>query len=103
MEVKLQSISPISFSMIKLGDTVRIEHKPAKLNEYRDKIGPAVDCHLIFKGQTKIGMIPNNFVKNNKDYLRKKVCKISSVDKEKSIISIFINAIEPQPESSKSL
>ncbi|MGB4468166.1 MAG: hypothetical protein WBH99_01455 [Azovibrio sp.] len=103
MEIELQSISPISFSMIKLGDTVRIEHKPAKLNEYREKIGPAVDCYLIFKGQTKIGMIPNNFVKNHKDYLKKRVCKISGIDKDQSKISIFLTASEPKSEEPKGL
>ncbi|MDD2840128.1 MAG: hypothetical protein PHY80_03285 [Rickettsiales bacterium] len=101
MEVELQSVSPISFSMVKIGDTVRIEHKPAKLNEYREKIGPAVDCYLVFKGQTKIGMIPNNFVKTHKDYLKKRICKISGIDKDKSKIMIFLNTSEHKPEEPK--
>ncbi len=87
--------------MVKNGETVRIEHKPARPNEYREKIGPAAECYLVFKGQTKIGMIPRDFANEHPKYLRRKVCKISSVDKENKKILVFFNINEQNLEKSK--
>ena len=63
MQVELTSTSPISFTAIKEGIKLRIKHVPKKINEYREKIGPATDCYLVFKGETKIGMVPSDFFK----------------------------------------
>lgn len=90
IDVNLKSISPLSFEVIKIGEKLRVEHKPAKINEYREKIGPARDCYLVFKGNTKIGMIPSDFCAENILYLKSKFCKVSSMNKEKSLISITL-------------
>lgn len=87
INVNLKSISPLSFEVIKNGEKLRVEHKPAKINEYREKIGPARDCYLVFKGNTKIGMIPSDFCEDNTIYLKRKFCKVFSINKEKSLIS----------------
>lgn len=90
IDVYLKSISPLSYEIIRNGEKLRIEHKPAKLNEYREKIGPARDCYLVFKGNTKIGMIPSDFCEKNASFLRRKFCKVSLINKETSQISITL-------------
>jgi hypothetical protein len=57
-EIQLNSVSPIAFSLCKTGDVVTINLKKARTNEFRAKIGPATDSFLVFKNQTKVGMIP---------------------------------------------
>jgi hypothetical protein len=86
--VDLISISPFAFSVIKVGERVRVELKRKKMNEYRDKIGPPTDCHLVFKGQTKIGMIPKIYMEKNINFLSKRVCWIKIVDPQNLCISI---------------
>jgi len=39
--------------------------KTPRKTEYRGSIGPAVRSVLVFKGGTKIGMIPTDFVSKN--------------------------------------
>jgi hypothetical protein len=90
MEVSLIALSPMSFLAVKEGDNLKILHKPPRHYEFREKIGPAIEYYLVFKGQTKIGMIPSAFVNKNKNLLDKKSCKIVSIDKEKSSIVIDI-------------
>jgi hypothetical protein len=90
VKVQLSAVSPIAFSMVKSGDMVRIEHKPPRPNEYREKIGPPSECYLVVKGQTKIGMIPPTFVKDHLEFLKRKVCKIQEVDKSKQLIMITL-------------
>ena len=90
--VELESISPFAFSIIKEGDRVQIKYKNAKKNEYRDKIGPPSDCYMVFRGQTKIGMIPKNILEINQKLFKKNICKIYKIDSEKSLIKIAINA-----------
>ncbi len=89
LRVQLFSVSPISFSFAKPGDRARIEHKPPRKNEYREKIGPATDCYLVFKGQTKIGMIPKEFAEGNQDVLRKRVCYIEEMSLQESLVIVM--------------
>jgi hypothetical protein len=96
MEVQLESVSPISFLIARIGELVRIQHKPAKVNEYREKIGPAVECYLVVKGQTKIGMIPSEVVRNHKELLRRKNCRISRIDQANSLIMVVIGETHMQ-------
>jgi hypothetical protein len=86
--VDLISISPFAFSVIKVGEQARVELKRKKMNEYRDKIGPASDCYLVFKGQTKIGMIPKIYMEKNINLLSKRVCWIKIVDPQNLCIAI---------------
>lgn len=62
LEIKLLSTSPLSFEVAKLGDTVEIRYSPPKKNEYRASIGRSLGGFLVFKGQTKIGLIPKDIV-----------------------------------------
>jgi hypothetical protein len=90
MEVGLTALSPMSFLAVKEGDSVKILHKPPRHNEYREKIGPAIEYYLVFRGQTKIGMIPSSFVNKNQSLMDKKVGRVVSMDKAKSSIVIDI-------------
>ena len=60
-ELNLESISPIAFSLTKVGDVVLIKIKKPRMNEFRSKIGPAVTSSLVFKNETKIGMLPLSY------------------------------------------
>jgi hypothetical protein len=88
MEVQLAAISPFSFMIVKEGELVRIQRKPPKPNEYREKIGPPSECYLVVKGQTKIGMIPSDVISQHKELTQKKRCRIVKMDKDKSIIIV---------------
>jgi hypothetical protein len=91
MKIELTSTSPISFSYIREGQKLRVKHIPKKPNEYREKIGPPSDCYLIFKGTTKIGMIPSTLT-NNHDFQQSKFCTVLEINKEKKQIIVEINS-----------
>lgn len=88
IRVQLTSVSPVTFSLAKTGDRVRIEHKPPRRNEYREKIGPPADYYLVFKGQTKIGMIPKDFVEKHLALLKKRMCQIDEMSPQESVVVI---------------
>jgi hypothetical protein len=92
MEIELTSISPISFEMVKPGDIALIKVVKAKSNEYREKIGPAKDCYLVFKGPTKIGMIPLKIATEELQLSATRKCSITFVDKASSKISISVSS-----------
>jgi hypothetical protein len=101
VKVQLSAVSPIAFSMVKSGDVVRIERKPPRKNEYREKIGPPTECYLVVKGQTKIGMIPALFVKEHLEMIKRKFCKIQEVDAAKQLIIITLDFDIPSKSSEK--
>jgi len=89
---QLKSVSPIVFSLAKEGDKVLLRRNKPKPNEYRDKIGPAVETILVFKGRTKIGMIPVdasdfNILKLN---FHAKICEMSE---EREVVKIKFNSV----------
>ncbi len=88
--VRLMAISPIAYTLIKEGETLRVDYKPAKKNEYREKIGPAVTYYLVMKGSAKIGMIPNNYINENPDLNEIKKCKVLKINEVANIIEIMI-------------
>ena len=88
--IQLTSVSPFSFIIAKEGDRARIEYKPPRKNEYREKIGPAVDCYLVLKGQTKIGMIPRSFAETNKIFLKRKVCLIKEMNQKELLVVVSL-------------
>lgn len=96
LEVMLKAISPVAFIFAKEGDKLLIKRNAPKLREYRDKIGPANESYLAFKGETKIGMIPLEFIKGLGNLPIKRVCKISRMEKIKDIIEVelFIQAAD---------
>ena len=58
VNISLASISPVAFLLYKVGDSVVVKLKKPKSNEFRSNIGRGVDSFLVFKNETKIGMIP---------------------------------------------
>lgn len=88
MQVQLISISPISFMIAKEGGLVKIQHKAPRPNEYREKIGPASECYLVFKGQAKLGMIPKEIATHYKEFLIRKSCRITKIDQENKVFMV---------------
>jgi hypothetical protein len=88
MEVQLSSVSPISFLMAREGELLEIKRKPPKKNEFRGTLEAATESYLVFKSQTKIGMLPTNFIKENNVINFKNKCRIYKIDKEKNIIIV---------------
>jgi hypothetical protein len=88
MDIELTSISPIAFEIVKAGDIALIKIVKAKPNEYREKIGPPKDCFLVFKGPTKIGMIPLKIATDELQLNSSRKCLISIVDKTNNKICI---------------
>jgi hypothetical protein len=91
LEVKLSSLSPLSFEFAKVGDTVALVRKKANKNEFRSSIGAAVDSILVFRGQTKIGMIPIKTAEENCVYLEGKTsAKVTKAEAAKKLLIIII-------------
>lgn len=95
IEVQLKAISPVAFMVAKAGDTAVVKKNPPKPNEYRDKIGPAAEALLVFKGETKIGMIPHELVRRLGSISLKRVCRISKMDRERDLIQIRLFPRDP--------
>jgi hypothetical protein len=91
MDIELASLSPISFESVKVGDVALIRFVKAKANEYREKIGPAKDCFLVFKGTTKIGMIPIKVATEDLKLTASRKCLISKIDKAAMKICVTLN------------
>jgi hypothetical protein len=91
MGIELTSISPISFEIVKVGDIALIKIVKAKTNEYREKIGPPKDCFLVFKGPTKIRMIPLKIATDELQLNSSRKCLISIVDKATNKICISMS------------
>ena len=91
MEIKLASLSPLSFEFAKVGDVVALKRKIANKKEFRSSIGAAVDSILVFRGQTKIGMVPIKISDENGAYLAEKTtAKVSQVDAQKKLLIIEV-------------
>ena len=94
MYIQLTAVSPIAFSLAAPGDRLRIESKAPRKNEYREKIGPPKSCYLVFKGQTKIGMIPQKIAQTSHEFLKVGTCRVKEMNESSAlvIISLFIDA-----------
>ena len=90
-QVELTAVSPVAYLLAKEGDRALIKRSAPRLNEYRDKIGPASEVFFVFKGETKLGMIPHDFMKKIEGFPVKNVCKVIKMDKnsDKLIVQIF--------------
>ena len=88
MQVQLTAISPVAFMFAKEGDKALVKRSPPKLREYRDKIGPATEAFLVFKGETKIGMIPTEFISRLGDVKLKKICRIAKLDRDLNTVLV---------------
>jgi hypothetical protein len=91
MIISLSTISPIAFTLVNVGDRLQVERIKPKKNEYRDKIGSPKEALLVFKGQTKVGMIPFDIFSIIKIEQISKICRVSRMDKLNSIIEIDVN------------
>jgi hypothetical protein len=91
MDIELTSNSPISFAIVKEGDVALIKIVEAKPNEYMEKIGPPKDCFLIFKGPTKIGMIPLKVATEELQLIASRKCLISIMNKAANKICISMS------------
>ena len=87
MEVKLEALSPLAFDLLRPGHVVRLQFKPSDRREYRDKI-VARDCFLVFRGQTKIGMVPIKIGIEHGDEFRQIGWKVKEVNKSGGVVSI---------------
>ena len=88
-KIVLTSVSPIAFSFAKVGDVLEVRKKLPKTNEFRgEKIGAASVSYLIFKGITKLGMIPTDFVTKNENLKIKRRCKLTRLDQASQLIEI---------------
>ena len=88
LQVQLMAISPVAFLLAKEGDRATIRRKPPGLREYREKNGPASEAFLVFKGETKIGMIPHESIRNLGDVSIKKTCRIMKMTPAQDVIVI---------------
>jgi hypothetical protein len=90
MLIELTSLSPISFMLAKVGDRVEIKIKKPNKNEFRGRIGSASEVFLVFKGSTKVGMIPTSVDKTIFKSKKIIVGKIQSIESSKKQIVIEI-------------
>ena len=89
-QVNLTSLSPLSFEVAKVGDLVTVRKKLPNKNEFRDKIGSATESFLVFKGETKIGMIPSKFSVENRPFIKRTATVLAS-DKSKKTLVVGFN------------
>lgn len=70
------------------GDQLKIKRVFPGVGEYRAKIGAPRECFLVFKGKTKIGMIPHKIIaKYGKEFITD-CCRITKMDKDNSTILV---------------
>lgn len=62
MEIKLDAISPVVYSLMKTGALAEVRRQLANKNEYREKIPVVQDTLVVFRGVTKVGIIPRDKV-----------------------------------------
>lgn len=88
MKIDLTQISPVAFLLISEGDKGEVRKVSPKTGEYRGNIGSPKASMLVFKDDTKIGMIPHEvIIKHGIDSIET-TCVIVSIDKENNIISV---------------
>jgi len=95
MEINLTAVSPVCFDLVRVGDRVRISLKQANRREFREKIGPAQDCYLVFRGVTKLGMVPRSAPQECLVALKKGAWAISRADRMTS--TLVISLLDPDP------
>jgi len=87
MDVKLDSVSPLAFDLVRKGQPVRLQFKKSDKREYREKI-QARDCFLVFRGQMKIGIVPIKLSQERADAFRTGIWRIKDVDFAGRVLSI---------------
>lgn len=96
MEVKLEAISPVVYSLMKVGAVAEVKRQMAKKNEYREKIPIVHDTLVVFKGITKVGIIPRDKVSQlGANYFIGK-CRIVAMDQSTSTVVVEFPQKRPQ-------
>jgi hypothetical protein len=88
MEIKLSSVSPFSFEMCRVGDRLSVRSVKPKAGEYRGTIGAATRSVLVFKGNTKIGMIPASVLPSDSEGNVPKRCRVVRMDESQKVLAI---------------
>ena len=88
MSISLSAISPVAFELAKVGDLVSIKKKPPNKSEYRGSLEAPREVFLVFKGVTKVGMIPGRVSDQLPDLENIKTARIIAMDKSKTLIQI---------------
>jgi hypothetical protein len=98
MEVKLEAISPIVFSLMKAGNVADVRQQIANKNEYREKIPVVQDTLVVFRGITKVGIIPRDKVATlgAKAFIGK--CRIVTMDLSTNTVIVEFPQKRPQPK-----
>lgn len=87
---------------------LKVKRTFPKHGEYRGTIGAAVEGLLVFKGETKIGMIPRDCINRFGIDSLGKVCRVIKIDSTRKIITVEIpvasstpavNAVSVQPKA----
>ena len=87
----LDSLSPLSFSHLKAGDTLILKKQQPKKTEFRGSIGKGVESILVFRGQMKVGMLPIKFTRDHLTNISGKLqCKVLEVNPESKQIKVEI-------------
>ena len=97
MEIELGALSPMSFVRAKEGDLLRVKRTLPKHGEYRGTIGAAVEGLLVFKGETKIGMIPREYISRFGIASIGKACRVVKIDSPRKVIAVEISVANSTP------
>jgi len=87
-EIGLTSISPVAYMVASDGDLGEIKRTKPHVNEYREKIGAPTEAFLVFKGRTKIGMIPRFVVARLGAESIGRRCRIIRMDRAEGVITV---------------
>jgi hypothetical protein len=87
-DILLGAISPVVYSLVKEGDLAEVRRQAPRRNEYRDKIPPAEETLLVFRGNTKIGMIPQNIVSKVGAQALLGKCRVVRLSKDSNVVAV---------------
>jgi hypothetical protein len=87
-EIRLESVSPVVFMLVKVGQLAQVRQQMAKKNEYREKIPRVAESLLVFIGNTKIGMIPGDIVLTRGAESLIGKCRIVRMSKEDNVVGV---------------
>lgn len=88
----------------RVGGVLRIRARKARLNEYRDAIGGAKDSYIVFKGETKMGIIPASKMEETPNFENIKACRVVSVDKARQeiVVELLLRQVDTKQQSQES-
>ena len=80
MDIKLTGTSLVSFMMAHEGDVLEIRKVSPRKGEIRATTGPMKEALIVFKGKTKIGVIPKKALVKDGTLASKTHCRAKKVD-----------------------